>query len=129
MKTESYQSNEKQQKEAFDSCACSGKNLSKLVNPMVLAILSREPAHGYALARQIEERFSAAARPNSSSIYRILKDLEDGGFVSVHLEEPSSGPVRKVYEITDLGVKCLNQWAESLRVHRDAIDNLLRLLD
>ena len=37
----------------FTACACSGVNLPKLVQPLILAALSKEPLHGYALAQRL----------------------------------------------------------------------------
>ncbi len=114
--------------EIFADCACSGKNLPKLVSPMILAILSRESAHGYRIAQRIEQQFEGMFVPNHSSIYRILNTMELGGFVCCHLEEPTSGPVRKVYEITEKGHDCLKEWARSLSEFRDAVDDFLEMV-
>ena len=39
----------------LDSCACSGANLPRFVQPVLLALLAQEPVHGYALVRKLAD--------------------------------------------------------------------------
>jgi DNA-binding PadR family transcriptional regulator len=35
------------------------------------------------------------------------------------------GPARRVYRLTELGDRCLSQWVETLKGHRDAVERFL----
>jgi len=112
----------------FDGCPCSGKNLSKLVQPSILTLLRIEPAHGYTITDKIASLYQfPSGPPRRSAIYQLLKRMEEDGLVKGHLEEASMGPARRVYAITAHGEACLNRWRESLDLHRRAIDTLLSL--
>ncbi len=114
--------------EEFDSCACTGRNLSKLVSPTVLALLARGDAHGYLLAKEIERHYSfPGAAPNHSSVYRMLADMQEQDLIEQRLETSGTGPVRRMYRITPKGLKCLEQWVDSLRQYRSAIDHFLNV--
>lgn len=116
------------QTRAFEGCPCSGKNLSKLVQPSILALLRMEPAHGYTITEKIASLFEfPAGPPKRSAVYQLLKRMEADGLVRSHLEEAPAGPARRVYAITAVGKGCFERWRESLALHRRAIDALLSL--
>jgi hypothetical protein len=61
----------------FTACACSGTNLPKLVQPSILAALSKESLHGYAIAQRLaREGAHLGAPPDHSGIYRLLRGME-----------------------------------------------------
>lgn len=112
----------------FDGCPCSGKNLSKLVQPSILTLLRMKPAHGYTITERIASLYEfPAGPPKRSAVYQLLKRMEADGLVRSHLEEAPAGPARRVYAITADGKACLERWRESLALHRRAIDTLLSL--
>lgn len=112
----------------FSACACSGVNLPKLVQPSILAALSKEPLHGYALAQRLAlEDTHLLAPPDHSGIYRLLRSMEKRDLLTSVLTESESGPARREYALTDGGRKCLKRWVESLSRYRDTIDSVLDL--
>jgi len=112
----------------FSACACSGANLPKLVQPSILAALSKEPLHGYALAQQMaREGVHLNAPPDHSGIYRLLRSMEKRGLLTSLLTESESGPARREYALTDCGRLCLGRWKEALTRYRDTIDAVLDL--
>ena len=112
----------------FTTCACSGVNLPKLVQPSILAALLKEPMHGYALAQEIA-RASAPlnAPPDHSGIYRLLRGMEKRGLLTSKLTESESGPARREYALTECGQKCLERWVQSLARYRDTIEAVLKI--
>jgi len=66
---------------------------------LILAMISKEPRHGYELIKLIEERFSGSYTPSPGVIYPTLAWLEDMGYARVEAEE--SG--RKRYSSTSEG--------------------------
>jgi hypothetical protein len=47
----------------LNQCACSGKNLARLLRPAILALLVRGETHGYDLVRQLGELAIYAEAP------------------------------------------------------------------
>ena len=112
----------------FAACACSGTNLPKLVQPSILAALSKESLHGYAIAQRLaREGAHLNAPPDHSGIYRLLRSMEKRGLLTSMLTESDSGPARREYALTESGRKCLGHWVNSLARYRDTIDAVLHL--
>ena len=112
----------------FSGCACSGVNLPKLVQPSILAALSKEPLHGYALAQRLaREGAHLGAPPDHSGIYRLLRSMEKRGLLTSKRAESEAGPARREYALTKCGRLCQEHWTEALGRYRAAIDAVLRL--
>lgn len=91
---------------------------------MLLALLAKEPAHGYELKQAIEQTFgSAYPSPNIGQIYVTLGRLERAGLVASEDVSQSGRPNKKVYELTPAGRDELTAWiqqpAESSRIRDD----------
>ena len=71
----------------------------------VLAVLSEGDCYGYDLVTQISEHVSIT----EGTIYPLLRRLKDDGQVETYLQESTSGPPRKYYRITALGLTTMNQ--------------------
>lgn len=76
---------------------------------LILALLAEEPRHGYEIERVIEKReLRQGIRVGFSSIYAILKQLEQAGFIEGQMELPAGkGPARKVYRLSPSGHQAL----------------------
>jgi DNA-binding PadR family transcriptional regulator len=90
----------------------------------LLALLAKEPAHGYELKLALEQTFGVAyPSPNIGQIYVTLKRLEADGLVRVEDVAQDSRPNKKVYELTPAGRDAVAAWvdepAESPRVRDD----------
>jgi DNA-binding PadR family transcriptional regulator len=77
----------------------------------LLALLAKEPAHGYELKLALEETFGDAWPPtNIGQIYTTLGRLERDGLVrSVHVAQEHR-PDKRVYEVTEEGRHELDDW-------------------
>jgi DNA-binding PadR family transcriptional regulator len=74
----------------------------------ILSLVGERPRHGYEIEQVIEERgMRDWTEIGFSSIYYLLKKLEQEGLVEGHLEEAERGPARKVYRPTPAGWKTL----------------------
>lgn len=112
----------------FTACACSGANLPKLVQPSIMAALSKASLHGYAIAQQLaREGTHLNAPPDHSGIYRLLRSMEKRGLLTSTLAESDSGPARREYALTERGRQCLEQWMGALSRYREMIDAVLKL--
>ncbi len=76
----------------------------------LLALLAKEPAHGYELKQALEQTFGAAyPQPNIGQIYVTLSRLERDGLIQGEDVSESKRP-KRVYEITDAGREALAEW-------------------
>ncbi len=74
------------------------------VNVAILGLLNMFPMHGYQLNQLIREwRMDLWAQIPVSTLYRRLKQLEDGALVQASAQRKGSMPPRTVYGITPAG--------------------------
>lgn len=79
----------------------------------LLALLAKEPAHGYELKQALEQTFGEAyPSPNVGQIYVTLQRLERDGLVQSQDVVQAARPNKRVYEVTDAGRAALAAWAE-----------------
>ena len=79
----------------------------------LLALLAKEPAHGYELKLALEQTFGEAyPSPNIGQIYVTLKRLEQDGLVRSQDVEQSARPNKRVYELTPAGREALRAWVD-----------------
>ena len=70
----------------------------------VLSLVAEQPRHGYEIEQVIEERgMREWTEVGFSSIYYLLKKLEQKAWAEGRLEEAARGPARKVYQATAAG--------------------------
>jgi DNA-binding PadR family transcriptional regulator len=80
---------------------------------LILALLEKQPSHGYELIKTIEERSGGFYSPSPGVIYPALTYLEDVG----HAQAEPDG-TRKLYRITPQG-------RTHLETHRDTAEAIL----
>lgn len=95
-----------------------------LVEPAALAALLNGGAHGYDVRRVISELTDGEIEVDAGGLYRVLRRLEDEGFVVSAWTEGGSGPQRRDYEITAEGRELAEDWLAHLR-ERQRIAGLL----
>jgi DNA-binding PadR family transcriptional regulator len=77
----------------------------------LLALLAKEPAHGYELKLALEQTFGQAyPSPNIGQIYVTLKRLEQDGLVRSQDVAQTDRPNKRVYELTPAGRDALDAW-------------------
>lgn len=92
---------------------------------IVLAILAEGPAHGYAIARRVEEISENLLRMREGSLYPALRVLEQDGLVTAQWETPPAGPARKVYSLTAAGRTEMAKRTKELRQYVSLIETIL----
>jgi PadR family transcriptional regulator PadR len=90
---------------------------------LVLAILKDGPQHGYAIAREVNQRAQGALNFKQGTLYPVLHSLERDGLILGAWTHPEGERPRKVYTITDSGMtelaRRMNAWGRfSLAVSR-----------
>lgn len=79
----------------------------------ILGFLSRSSLTGYELKKLFADSDILYWSGNNNQIYRALVELHDQGFVTREIHDQETGPSRKVYTITGLGLAELRQWMQS----------------
>ncbi len=52
--------------------------------------------------------------PDATGLYRLLKAMQEEGYLRSEWDVEGSGPARHVYALTDSGRQCLRRWADTL---------------
>ena len=87
--------------------------VTSIVRQPLLALLAKEPAHGYELKIALEQTFGAAyPSPNIGQIYVTLKRLEADGLVRSQDVEQTTRPNKRVYELTAAGREAVAAWVD-----------------
>ena len=76
----------------------------------ILGWLSREPLTGYDLKKRFADSEILYWSGNSNQIYSALLELHRAGLVAQQVEQPASGPARKVYTLSEQGAAELRAW-------------------
>lgn len=114
----------------LDQCPCSGSNLDKFVQPMILLFLAEQDLHGYGLIqRMMNSPMCKGEKPDPTGVYRSLKAMEDRNLVISSWDLSESGPPKKIYKITHEGIICLQRWMITLRDYQDSIEALISTAD
>jgi PadR family transcriptional regulator PadR len=79
---------------------------------VILAIVEREPHHGYEIARLIEQRTQGDLKFTLASLYATLYRLEDRGWLKGRWVEKTGQRRRCYYRITEPGRRVLAEQRE-----------------
>src|SRR5258708_11362605 len=79
---------------------------------VILKLLKDKPRHGYEVMKELEEQMHGCYSASPGTVYPTLQWLHDHGAL-----KGKDGDGKKVYEITDLGPKFLDQ-------HKDLVEGL-----
>jgi poly-beta-hydroxybutyrate-responsive repressor len=99
--------------------------VERFVEPALLLLLRERPVHGYELIERLPELAGDDVRIDVGNLYRILRALEEEGLVTSEWSADLPGPAKRTYELTEAGVRLLDQWAASLRGARQVIEGFL----
>jgi DNA-binding PadR family transcriptional regulator len=87
------------------------------VREVLIALLGKEPAHGYELKHAIASLFGEVWPPvNIGQVYSTLSRLERAGLVRSVAVSQSSRPDKKVFELTPAGRDELQAWIDDVVV-------------
>ena len=96
-----------------------GDLLQGTLDMLVLQTLRLGPAHGYTIARLIEQRSEAFLQVEQGSLYPALNRLEDRGWVDSFWELSENNRRARFYRLTPKGRRQLQQeseqWAQLVR--------------
>ncbi len=88
-----------------------------LLDVCVLAAIKSEDSYGYKIIKDMKPYMEMS----ESTLYTILKRLEQGGLLTVWTQE-HEGRLRKYYRITPLGLQKISdfkeEWREVMSIYR-----------
>jgi len=103
------------------------RRISRFLEPCLLLLLHRDEDHGYELLEGLKQ-FGFDQNPvDSSTVYRILRALEEQGFVTSRWETGGAGPARRLYQITEEGDRYLCWWTGDLRETERVLHHFLQM--
>ena len=105
------------------------RRIQRFLEPCLLLLLHCNEVHGYELS-EVLKPFGFEQNPvDSSTIYRILRYLEEQGFVTSRWDTDSGGPARHLYLITPEGDEYLSWWVEDLHETDRVLQYFLQTYD
>lgn len=93
----------------------------------LLALLAREPAHGYELVRRMDA--AGFGSVGYGTIYPLLTRMRRLGLVADEHQDSPTGPPRKVYALTDAGHARLEVWQRQWTAFVDTVGAVLAAPD
>ena len=108
-------------------CNCKVERVPNFAQPRLLLELAKKTSHGYELIERLGQEGNAP--PDPGNFYRILRSLEDDGFVCSTWDTEKSGPARRMYEITDQGREFLHAWAATICQAHQSLSRFLSEYD
>lgn len=93
---------------------------SILIEFLVLSILEKQDSYGY----EISQTVKIATDIKESTLYPILKKLQQAGFVTTYTQE-YQGRKRKYYAISDIGKKQIRFLEQEWLTYKNTIDGII----
>ena len=102
-----------------------GYRMRGFLQPCLLLLLFREDTHGYGLLNELQDFGPDLHALDPSMIYRVLRDMEEAGWITSYEGKESLGPRRRMYRLTGDGKDYLNVLIEEARRTKKEITLLL----
>ncbi|MFZ5642600.1 MAG: PadR family transcriptional regulator [Bacillota bacterium] len=99
--------------------------VEKLTQPAILLLLAQSEAHGYDLIQRLSQLDFMEGEPDTATVYRNLRRMEQDGLVVSQWQHGESGPARRHYRLTDSGLKLLDEWAQKLEDRMKKLESFI----
>jgi transcriptional regulator len=93
---------------------------------LILKTLSLEPAHGWAIAKRIQQMSSDVLQVQQGSLYPALHRLEQQGWIAATWSDTDTGRRAKIYALTRAGRAQLTRELESWARLSGAVNVVVR---
>ncbi|MFP3984732.1 MAG: PadR family transcriptional regulator [Candidatus Bathyarchaeia archaeon] len=100
-----------------------------LIQLLILRILHEKPSHGYQIMEELERITLEKYIPEPGAVYTMLRRMEERGLLASEWERKESGADRRVYTLTEAGVKVLKEGLEMVKKRRQLMDSLVQFYD
>jgi DNA-binding PadR family transcriptional regulator len=105
--------------------------LDRFLRPLVMAVLAKSPGglHGYLISQELRgtAMFSDSA-PDATGLYRLLKTMQEEGYLTSEWDVEGSGPAKHVYALTDSGRVCLHRWTDTLETYSRDLQQTVKFI-
>jgi PadR family transcriptional regulator PadR len=91
---------------------------------LILAIVAEQPRHGYEIGKLIERRSAGRIQFHISSLYPVLRSMQNRGWITGRWIE-GSGRRRRHYQLTARGEHILNEQRAHWRAFADAVEQVI----
>lgn len=92
---------------------------------LVLKLLDGEDMYGYQMIEQLRERSKNVFDMKAGTLYPLLHQLEEKGYLTTYEEPAGEARIRKYYHLTEKGRKYLIQREQDWKVFSAAIGDVL----
>ena len=92
---------------------------------LVLKLLESDDMYGYQMIEQLRERSGNVFDLKAGTLYPLLHQLEQKGFLVTYEEAAGEARIRKYYHLTDKGRRHLVQRQEDWRQFAGAVGSVL----
>jgi len=99
-----------------------------LIPLLILRLAYEEPIHGYQVIEKVREMTSGVYAPETGVVYTALRRMEEKGLLtSTWVERP--GGDRRVYKITEEGIRVLRTGLKALSARRKIVEELFNFYE
>jgi len=95
------------------------------IDALILAVLHNNKLHGYEITKQINAHGEKSFQVKEGQLYPILHRLENEGKIAADWIPQEGKPARKVYHLTDSGLRELDRQRATWRAFADSVDKAL----
>lgn len=92
---------------------------------MILAILREGARHGYGIIQEVERQSNHLMSFNDGILYTVLRDLEGEGLIVSEWAQSPGERQRRVYTLTERGLKELEKQIREWREFTSTYDRLI----
>ena len=100
--------------------------MSGSLSMLILKLLSEKDMYGYEMIEVLRSRSQNVFELKAGTLYPLLHNLEDKGFVTVY-EKEYVGKIRKYYRITRQGQGQLEKKKEEWNQYASAVSQILAM--
>lgn len=101
------------------------RRIARFLEPCLLLLLREDASHGYNLLDELHRFGFAAGSLDPSIVYRVLREMEQNGWVVSAWDTTGSRPPRRIYRVTAAGEEYLRRWIADLEQTQAEIDRFL----
>ena len=95
------------------------------LDALILAVVEREPLHGYAIIEALQVRSGGEIDLPTGTVYPALRRLEAAGYLASSWSE-TGGRRRRTYKLSSAGRRALARQREEWRTFASVMDGVLR---
>lgn len=104
--------------------------MTRLLRPAILIALAKKPLYGYAILQQLAQMpLYEHNAPDTSGVYRALKEMESEGVLKSSWDTETGSTARRMFAITESGLKCLSNWRLTLGLFQNNVTALITVMD